>query len=217
VFETLVVILGTGLVGGALFLVLRAQARQRAAVRALCESRGWAYARNPERTVLWRATGHTSSGEAWTLELHRTRGSNSTTSTRWITHAGAIDGAVLLGPATKGMGAVPLSNPLMQLALRAILGDLAIALKDAREVQVGSADFRASYGVLATSAGLAAEVLSGPAELALVEWAASRPRHLHPRVMCWREGLTVHVHHGIRKPEDLADLVDLGELILAAR
>ncbi len=215
--ETLCVLAALVLGGGVVFLVLRQQAKQHERRQASFEARGWTYERSPERTVLWRATGQSELGGSWTLEVRRGRGQNSKSSTVWQSASGAADGAVLLGPSLPGVGKVPLSSPLVQRVLELILGDIARALSDATEVQVGGAAFQEHFSVLASSPELAAEVLSGPAELALVEWCSTRPRGHHPVVMCWRAGLTLRITGLLPGDEDLLALVELGELILAAR
>jgi hypothetical protein len=104
-----------------------------------------------------------------------------------------------------------LGGSLVQLALRAILGDEAADLADAREVEVGTARFRSQFSVIASDRTMAERLLTPKVEAALFDSGLERVA-----VLRWTNRLQVRRMEAAASVEEIARFEALGQVLAAA-
>ena len=218
--ETVMIgVLAAGLVlvtGGFIAFAIQRQHKAQVAREDLCRERGWSYAKGKGR-VAFRVEG-VHDGIPWELESrNRKSSSGSSGSNRqgiWSTPTEPRDGVVLIGPKLPGMIlGLNLGGALAQMILQAVLGDEAKDLADVNEVPIGSGDFADKFSVLASSPQLAEETVTSDVREALIEIAQSSPFDSPPAIMRWKTRVDVRVADGLRTPERIEQMVELGVTI----
>lgn len=189
---------------GAGAMVVRSRRAEAARAEAIA-ARGWRYARTGRG---FRIEGGDT--VPWTLTLTRSRssgsGSGGSTQTVWETPAAATSSVVLIGPKLPAaIAGLDLGGALVQLALRAVLGDDGKDLATAREIVLGSEAFRERCSVIASDPALAAEILTPEIEAALLQTAVPSAA-----VLRWRDRLQIRSAAGLWDAEEIAALVALG-------
>ena len=185
-------------------LVLRSRQRQQE-LEAGIEAKGW-------RMVRQSRGFDVEGGDLvpWQMRVRRSSGSSSSSSsstTLWEIPAPPSDAVVLFGPKLP-MALPSLGGSLVQFALRAILGDEAADLADAREVQVGSPAFRESFSVISSDPQLAEQLLTAEVEEALQACPLSKVA-----VLRWRDRLQVRLTYALWTLDEITQLEALGQVL----
>ncbi|GAB4476243.1 MAG: hypothetical protein Kow00124_18180 [Anaerolineae bacterium] len=214
--------------GAFVLLIMRANRRRAAELRAAAEARGWSFEDLREgRRLITRWSGVDSDGRTWTIESISVSSSSSSgsvsTQTIWRSEAARLDDAmILIGPSSKNMPALDLGSGMAQFVLRVliqhILPDAAVGdeklLASLRLVELGSESLREHYMVLTTDEEIARGFLEGGAERALIDYAMQvRQRDLLPQVAYWERGLQIKVNRRLSRLVDLERLAALGEVL----
>jgi hypothetical protein len=223
-----VAITGAGVAGLFLYLAWRRK-QQETRLEQAARERGWQLEHVREGLVSGlRLTGK-NAGTTWTLEAFARAaspdgepGSSSVSQTTrwWSEDARLAVRAVVVGPAgTLGAsGAAGLTNPLlktglMQLGMRAMLGNDAAWVAGLSPAPVGSPALVQRYSVLAYDARDAKRLLDAPAEARLV----SLPPGLKPVVILRETGLEINLSdRQVSDPRELEALIDLGVNLVRA-
>ncbi len=189
------------------FFVLRAQ-QQAAKLVEDVQAHGWRYVKQSNGFDV-------EGGEVvpWQLRVRRSRGSGSSgssSSTIWEIPAPPAEGVVLLGPPMP-VGMPSLGGSLVQLALRAILGDEAADLADAVMVDVGEPRFRERFSVIASDRAMAERLLTPEVQGALLGSGLDRLS-----VLRWKNRLQLRQVHAVRSLDDIQRLEALGQVLAAA-
>jgi hypothetical protein len=177
------------------FFVLRAQ-QQAAKLVEDVQAHGWRYVKQSNGFDV-------EGGEVvpWQLRVRRSS---------WEIPAPPAEGVVLLGPPMP-VGMPSLGGSLVQLALRAILGDEAADLADAVMVDVGEPRFRERFSVIASDRAMAERLLTPEVQGALLGSGLDRLS-----VLRWKNRLQLRQVHAVRSLDDIQRLEALGQVLAAA-
>lgn len=208
---SLVVILGTAVLAGVIFLLVRLRQRQgQAALAQMALERGWRLEAIQER-LAW---GIRLSSADWRIEaISRAAGRESAPGssdvamqTSW--RAEGPGSTLLVGPRTSNARLGALGDSLARLALEKALGADARGLE---EVEAGSQAFQAKYMLWAQEPETARLLVNPALESALASWKGTPP------VIRRSAGELAIELHGVRlaKPAEIQALVQLGEILLA--
>jgi hypothetical protein len=189
------------------------------AVAESAERRGWRFQARPGRSVIYRIEGETGSGVGWSVAAtyNQQRGSGVEIYTRW--RAAGVSAPPGVGVLVGARGLIALkqqhwfSTPLAQSFLYPILGSEVNAVAGLEPVAAGSDLFRERYGVLATDERLAAELVTGGLQAAMLEWPAGQDP-TQPLILFSDDGLQVRLGYTVRDGADIERLVALGEVAL---
>ena len=174
-----VVIFGTCLVVGAIFLVTsRTKKCQTERIQALAQGRGWAY--TPIRKRL--TSGYRLEGPGWTLEAltwssgHSPEPSQSDVSqhTHILSRTPSLPaGVVLIGPWS---GSAPNLGDFGRMMMNRIIERyLGVANADLQEAATGGLNFQRKYKIYAQNAEDVKAILTLGVEQALSEWKGPLP------------------------------------------
>lgn len=191
-------------------IATRRRGRRHQAREAWAKERGYGLSRG-RTPIRWVVTG-TTDGVSWRVEALHQRSSQHSSSiqreTRIQVACPSHGEGVLLGPPLpKVIRSQALSNPLVQLALSAIVGDEAAGLLARAKRFDGSGEFGEQYDVLYTEQSLRDALLTTENMDALEAAARRKPT---PVVTWWQDQLTVRVKALLSEPEQLDALIALG-------
>lgn len=198
---------GVVLIGVVGALVVRSQRRTQALIEAV-EARGWRYVKESRGFSI-------EGGEVlpWTLTVKRSgssSNSNSSTWTVWEAPVEPTEAVVLAGPKLPSvLAGIDLGGGLVQMMLRAVLGDDAASLANVEMVEHGEGAFAQGFSVVTDDRGLADAVLDARAQQLLLDGPDK------VTLLRWRDRLQVRLPYGVRDPEGIAALVALGEELTA--
>ena len=208
--------IGLGLTSIIAAVFIRSQRQTEAAHVAreeLAAQKGWTHARTAAgKGGRWTLTGSVPGGPEWTMFARKYRsGDNTTEETRWTMAVPPPDGVVAVGPPLPDIPFLNLGGAVVQMLLKVFFGEDAKELVGIEKMEIGPPNFRGHYAVASNNRSLAESFLSGPAEMALLEWASAARGA--PIVLYWRRGLEIRITRVVEDPEDLTAIVDLGLLL----
>lgn len=208
---SLLVILAVGLLVVIIFaLVHRNRTTQEQRLAQMALERGWKLETVHERLIYGQRIRHKN----WQLDLltqsnggsTSSGSSNVTASTIW--HAPGSGSTILIGPHTAQIKLGGLGETLLRQVLEMALGSEAEGLV---EVQEGSELFRKKFMIWARDPDDVRSLLSPFLESKLIKW-----HQYSPTLKRTAKGLNIELRNiRLIKPEDIENLVKLGNLLLS--
>ena len=212
---SLIVIAGTGLIIGGIFLFIQQKKKAvESALRELSIQRGWSY--EPFREAL--AWGYRLVSPDWTLEASSRSSGHSVESSQndveQVTRLTAPDfilpGRLLVKP--RSGSPRQLSEMELGLAAKAAQMFTGSATAGLEEIQAGSSDLRSRYQIIGQSGGKGSSIFTPQVESILLNWKGERPWiEVSPEGM----GIRIPGKH-LQSIVEIRGLVDLAESILAS-
>lgn len=207
---------GTGLIAYA----IRHSHKRREALKTLCAERGWSFDYQPQTGGRGSRTVISDRSEGWELVLYfRSNSSTGGTTSHWTEFTqprlALPDGMALLGPDIPEKTAAMADKMLDkiggggfgQMVLNKLTGGLAAEAADLRSVPGdGSGTLFATPGRETALDGLR----EAPE---LLEARSGRNEAQQPIVALSRHGLRLRLRHILRRPEEVAEFVELGRAL----
>jgi hypothetical protein len=195
---------------GILLFVRTKQAEQKKEIERMAAQRGWSY-ESLREPLAW---GERIKGPNWTLEAVSTSSGRETgpgsSDVSMLTTWKADDpgSTLLIGKGSTQASLGVMGDALTQQVLKMALGADAY---DLVEVEVGSPEFRSQYMVWAQEPTEAGKLVSPALQAALLKWKGEPPV-----IKRTSQGLVIEVHGvHLKKPAELTELIQMGELLLA--
>jgi len=213
----LLVILGTAIVIGIIFLVVHKRKTDTSqSIQELATKKGWRYEMVDERL----SSGYRLHGRDWIFEaLSASTSTNSgpgsseiSNLSRWFTSQAVFDpGILLIGPKQPNVELGGIGEVIKQTMLRLMIGKDADDALGIEEALIGRMALRERYMVWTNQEENARQVLTVEVENALILY----PGKIPPVVKLNSAGLEVKViSHVLEKPEEIAALIAIGEAFL---